>query len=194
MKIVELTRLLGKHPVGLIDVKPVATLITTSQLVGQQKRRKMTSYLKSIQLKGAVHSKGSLVNHLDTLIGKIIFFDPNQKCVTCGVDRPRWSLNNRYGLQVGHYYSRKVMPLRWDLRNCHPQCPECNARHETDHKPYTRFMLEEYGELGLSEVALIHQTSYQSGASYSKTDLQSLIIGLEKILEDKLAKSSLESN
>jgi hypothetical protein len=58
------------------------------------------------------------------------------KCVTCG---------STQGLQCSHFYSRRYLSVRFDLRNCNAQCAGCNRRHNRDRRPYERYMLKRYG-------------------------------------------------
>lgn len=45
------------------------------------------------------------------------------KCYTCD-DLKHWTM-----VQNGHYISRSHLYLRWDERNCRPQCRNCNEFH-----------------------------------------------------------------
>lgn len=65
------------------------------------------------------------------------------KCVTCG------SLQS---LQCSHFYSRRYLSIRFDLRNCNAQCAGCNRRHNRDRKPYERYMRKAYGPAAVAEL------------------------------------------
>lgn len=42
------------------------------------------------------------------------------KCFTC-TNKSHWKQ-----MHCGHFVSREQNSVRFDFRNCHPQCPECN--------------------------------------------------------------------
>ena len=73
-------------------------------------------------------------------------FRGNAKCVSCGVQKP-WK-----ELQCGHYVSRSHLSLRWDLRNCWPQCPACNIFKNGNYPNFTKYLLDNYGEEWLKEL------------------------------------------
>lgn len=56
---------------------------------------------------------------LDSLVRKILRKTESQ-CFTCGRHK------NAAILEVGHFVPRRYLATRWDLRNCHLQCLECN--------------------------------------------------------------------
>lgn len=58
------------------------------------------------------------------------------KCVSCGKRLPLKEI------QCGHYHLRKNYSTRWDFRNAHPQCPECNGHDEL--YEYSKYMFEHY--------------------------------------------------
>lgn len=61
-------------------------------------------------------------------------------CCTCGVERPVREMQN------GHFVSRKVTHLRYDERNCNPQCPSCNVFNHGELFLYGLFLDRTYGE------------------------------------------------
>lgn len=64
-------------------------------------------------------------------------------CVTCG---------KAQGLQCSHFYSRRHLAVRFDLRNCNAMCSACNRRHNRDRRPYERYMRKTYGPAVLGEL------------------------------------------
>ena len=60
----------------------------------------------------------------------------DRRCVTCGEAR---------GLQCSHFFSRRHLQTRFDLRNGHAMCAACNRRHNVDRGPYHDFMMGRYG-------------------------------------------------
>lgn len=65
------------------------------------------------------------------------------RCVTCG---------GVQGLQCSHFYSRRYLSIRFDLRNCNAMCAGCNRRHNRDRQPYERYMLKRYGAGVIAEL------------------------------------------
>lgn len=80
-------------------------------------------------------SRRRLIAELDRLTS-VIVRRRDRRCVTCGT---------ALGLQCSHFYSRRHLATRFDLRNCHAMCAECNRRHNIDQTPYHDFMLDRYG-------------------------------------------------
>ena len=87
-------------------------------------------------------SRRWLVAELDK-ITSIIVRRRDRWCVTCGSGR---------SLQCSHFYSRRYLALRFDLRNCHAMCAGCNRRHNVDPSTYRSFMLERYGPDAMAEL------------------------------------------
>jgi hypothetical protein len=87
-------------------------------------------------------SRRWLVAELDRLTS-VLVRRRDCRCVTCGETR---------GLQCSHFYSRRHLVTRFDLRNCNAMCPECNRRHNSDRTPYLDFMLGRYGAAVVNEL------------------------------------------
>lgn len=106
-------------------------------------------YAKSDQLKVKSKSKNpknerkELIKQLDQVIRDILKKQP-EICVCCK--------QYKDNLQVGHYVTRRVYALRWDLRNVARQCGGCNIRHNYDPIPYTRYILDMYGKQVLDDL------------------------------------------
>ena len=72
------------------------------------------------------------------------------KCCSC-VKIGNWF----YTMQAGHFIpkgSRGESGVRFDERNVHAQCPECNAFHQGRTLEYLDFMLERYGQEVIDEL------------------------------------------
>ena len=87
-------------------------------------------------------SRRWLVAELDRLTS-VIVRHRDRRCVTCG---------GRRNLQCSHFYSRRHLATRFDLRNCNAMCVDCNRRHNSDPAPYLRFMKERYGPEVVAEL------------------------------------------
>lgn len=73
-------------------------------------------------------------------------------CVTCG--RPiRCDKANG-----GHFIGRGCIPLRWDKRNVHCQCPGCNLYRNGAYIEYSQWFINEYGQ----DVFDIYVNKYKS--------------------------------
>jgi hypothetical protein len=87
-------------------------------------------------------SRKWLIQELDKLMS-IIVRKRDKRCVTCG---------SRQGLQCSHFYSRRYLSVRFDLRNCNAMCAGCNRRHNRDRVPYERYMRNTYEPEVLAEL------------------------------------------
>src|ERR671939_606211 len=96
------------------------------------------SYMSRSRLVERAPEEGSrkwLIAELDRLTS-VIVRKRDKRCVTCG---------SVQGLQCSHFYSRRYLCARFDLRNCNAMCASCNRRHNRDKGPYEHYMLEKYG-------------------------------------------------
>lgn len=107
--------------------------------------------IKTVKKKKRVkNERKALIKSCDDLV-RAILFKQEETCFVCGKHSGRWNpQDNPQGLQVGHFKSRVVFPLRWDLKNCHLQCSRCNYIHENDSLPFTLAMIK-HGGTGLLE-------------------------------------------
>ncbi len=87
------------------------------------------------------------------------------ECVTCG------ALKFWKELQCGHYYSRKWTALRWDERNCWPQCLVCNVFLGGNYPSYARYMLSELGQKTLDDLDSAHRVT----TKLSRADVEAMI-------------------
>jgi Bacteriophage Lambda NinG protein len=98
-------------------------------------RRSFLSRSPFVARPPATGSRRWLIAELDTYMALIVR-RRDRRCVTCGA---------RQGLQCSHFYSRRYLATRFDLRNCNLMCVGCNRRHNEDPAPYLQFMLARYG-------------------------------------------------
>jgi hypothetical protein len=112
-------------------------------------------------------SRKWLVAELDRLTSLIVR-GRDGRCVTCGSSQ---------GLQCSHFYSRRYLAIRFDLRNCNAMCSGCNRRHNTDRKPYERYMLETYGQNVVAELDRLRMSLQK----ITDEELQHLLIQYEAI-------------
>jgi Bacteriophage Lambda NinG protein len=107
-----------------------------------------------------VGSRRWLVAELDRLTSLIVR-RRDRRCVTCGETK---------GLQCSHFYSRRHLAVRFDLRNTNAMCSACNRRHNSDPSAYLAFMAERYGP-GVVE------------------ELEELEAGTDKITDEDLSRT-----
>lgn len=129
--------------------------------------------------KAKTKSKKKLVEQLDRLYSKYIRLkeakDGWNTCFTCGAHYPVEKL------QCGHYHSRRIMSLRWDDLNCHPQCVSCNMFKEGNKPIYAIKLIEKYGE------DILEHLFKRSNKTVSLTnqDLEIMIDKYKIILEEQ---------
>lgn len=68
------------------------------------------------------------------------------KCVTCG-EMWRWQM-----IHNGHYVDRRHIGTRYDERNCHSQCFNCNVGLRGNLSKYKRAIIRLYGVSVLEEL------------------------------------------
>src|SRR5215203_1886453 len=103
------------------------------------------AYMSRSRLVERAPEEGSrrwLVAELDR-VTSLVVRGRDGRCVTCGSSQ---------GLQCSHFYSRRYLSIRFDLRNCNAMCSDCNRRHNRDRRPYERYMLKTYGQGVVAEL------------------------------------------
>ena len=103
------------------------------------------AYMSRSRLVERPREEGSrkwLIAELDKYTS-IIVRQRDKRCVTCG---------SVQSLQCSHFYSRRYLPTRFDLRNCNAMCSACNRRHNRDRRPYERYMRKRYGLAVIAEL------------------------------------------
>lgn len=119
--------------------------------------------------------RSKLIKECDRLVTDILFTTRPHECVTCHIRQERFHpINNSYGLQCGHYITRTVFPLRWNLKNCNLQCSRCNFNHENNILPYTIYMVKTYGEDTLQEFDLLVREYKQKAKTMPTTEIREI--------------------
>lgn len=98
------------------------------------------------------------IRQRDTVNGRVI-------CFTCG---KKMTFQES---QCGHFMHREHMPTRYDERNCHAVCEECNCYDGYHNQTYYQRMLWKYGA---KEVELIEAKSLGL-QKFMRHELQDLI-------------------
>lgn len=127
-------------------------------------------------------SDKSLTNKLDDAFRKAMRrVKPRTTCFVCGREVGYFAPKTEpYGLQVGHFISRSVFPLRWDFENCEFVCSSCNKNHENNILPHTQAILRNYGAELVDTLNTRWQVSKQKAKSFSRAEKLEL---LEKLNE-----------
>lgn len=132
-----------------------------------------TSYIKRSRLRPrpyhSVTTRAGLIQLADILMSKYVRWRDGQ-CVCCG------STEN---LQAGHFYSRRYLAIRWDDRNVHAQCANCNLTHTYNIWPYLNFLHDKYGEDALQE---IHELRMNAKIKVTDAQIQERIAELKGLL------------
>lgn len=85
-------------------------------------------------------NRKELIKKADEVFSKWIRKRDFGRCFTCGSIYPISDMDN------GHFVPRDCMPLRYDEKNCHAQCKQCNQFKGGEPKAYRRALVEKYGE------------------------------------------------
>lgn len=105
-------------------------------------RRAFMSRSRLVERPRAEGSRKWLIAELDKYTSLIVRRRDN-RCVTC---------DSVQSLQCSHFYSRRYLTIRFDLRNCNAMCAGCNRRHNRDRRPYERYMRKAYGPAVVAEL------------------------------------------
>lgn len=106
---------------------------------------------------GKYKNRGGLIAKLDKIYSWYLKesrqINGQASCITC--DR----VFNAYSMDCGHYVSRRFMVLRYDERNTHLQCINCNRFQQGNIDVYTIKMIHMYGPEILDEFAKMRNSS-----------------------------------
>ncbi len=148
----------------------------------------MIGYLKGTQTgektkkrrKKASSERKKLIKLCDALVREIVF-TLEDRCFVTGVQAGRWNpQENPNGLQLSHFVTRTVFPLRWDLTNCHLTTAAVNYTHENNALPYTLAMLEKYGKEGLEYLQTKHTEYKQRAKTMTTVELREVYEQLQR--------------
>lgn len=90
-------------------------------------------------------TKNEKIKKLDSLFSKYVrlaYADDAGyvECFTCG-KKLHWTR-----IQNGHFHSRRHMVLRFDTKNCFPQCNECNVVKSGNLEEFRKRLIARFGE------------------------------------------------
>lgn len=93
----------------------------------------------------SLDTRKGLIDALDQVVSLIVR-KRDGVCITCGEARPEL-------LTCSHFYSRRWLNVRFDLRNVACQCWNCNANvHAVNPWPYTSWFLDTYSTDVMAEL------------------------------------------
>lgn len=87
-------------------------------------------------------SKSSIIKKIDKVFSQYIRKRDRFTCCTCGL------VGMNLNMDCGHFVDKSVcgLDLRWDEKNCHAQCRNCNRFLNGNKDKYKEFMIKKYGE------------------------------------------------
>ena len=103
-----------------------------------------------------VSRRKQLIKELDTVFSRYIRRKASNNgvamCVTCA-KFDSWKL-----MDCGHFIVRGKIGTRFDEKNCHVQCRDCNRMKQGNMKRYERYMKAKYGQKVIDELKLKAKT------------------------------------
>lgn len=120
------------------------------------------------KIKPKLPTRKSLVKKLDKALWDLLK-EAEPFCVTCNK-----TIDSGAKFAPGHYITRGVYALRWDLNNVHTQCWGCNFKHEYDPLPYTLYLQKRYGP----EIFDYFNDKRRVHTKFSNSDLLGILGGL----------------
>jgi hypothetical protein len=128
------------------------------------------SYDKAVaKERGELPAVQILIDDLDIIFSQLIRLSHADEhgmvqCYTCPTIK-HWK-----HMQCGHFVSRAKMPTRFSVKNCKPQCKDCNEHNGGNEKVYAeRMEAEEPGIVG------ILQEQARGIQDYGRDELKALI-------------------
>lgn len=119
------------------------------------------------------NKRQSLIKKLDTLISRKVRERDNWTCVRC---LKKYTPPTK-ALHCSHYYSRRKLGTRWDMRNLDALCYGCHRLVEGDKQGwYTTFKKKQLGE----EQFNILETIANMPTKFTTIDLNLLLSTIEK--------------
>lgn len=109
----------------------------------------------------------------------------DQKCTKCGGFYDRKTKTNPENLTPGHLWSRVAHSVKWDLRNVHAQCGNCNFQHEFDPYPFQEYFRRIFGQEAYDQL----HYDYVHTRPYKTFELQELLETLKKKFDYLLSKA-----
>lgn len=117
------------------------------------------------------------VAKLDSLFSQVIHkeneHDGQGECFTCDV------ILNIELLQAGHMFPRRYMNIRWDRRNVHLQCNDCNVVKSGNYEVYRSRFIEIYGQDAYDQLIVDRDRPF----TLNLADLKSQIEACRSVLQ-----------
>ena len=145
------------------------------------KRKRSTPTERQRKIKAIDRDFSLLIRALNSSKGMVI-------CFTCdkvmlwkggkGVNRA----------ENGHLFSRKSLCLRWDKKNCEPQCNYCNSHLSGNYEVFKDRYINKYGQQQYDKITL---TFHQKICKYNITELETIHKEIRKELNGILKRKNL---
>lgn len=111
-------------------------------------------------LRTPVSQRKQYIKELDSIFSKYIRLKASKNgvamCVTCA-KFDSWKF-----MDCGHFIVRGKIGTRFDERNCHVQCRDCNRLKQGNMKRYEQYMKAKYGPKILDELKVKSKTSLKT--------------------------------
>lgn len=108
-------------------------------------RRTLPKRSRFIPRRHSIQTRKGVIEELDR-VTSLIVRKRDVVCITCGEGRPEL-------LTASHFYSRRWINIRFDLRNVACQCLNCNCIiHVSNPWPYTNWFLDTYSTDVMAEL------------------------------------------
>jgi hypothetical protein len=120
-----------------------------------------------------------LTKALDNLVREILKLKyPEGRCFVSG-NVYGWfhPQKNPRGCQVGHYISRRIYTLRWDLLNVFPQGAKENREHQFNTLPFTSRIIQVHGNKRIEYLDNVYK-KYKAQGGMSLTEKRLLHLSL----------------
>lgn len=89
-------------------------------------------------------------------------------------------------MQNGHYITRSIKYLRWELDNCRPQCFVCNMRNQGMSHLFRERLVEQLGEDRLKDMELLAKELFKEKDDF----IEAKILGITILCESRDIKTS----
>ena len=122
------------------------------QTIPQLKKKLDKVFSKYIRLRDALITTGTKTHAI---------------CISCGKRK-----DQKYEMDAGHYVGRGAGATRYDERNVHAQCKQCNGFGPTAHQDYHKAIIKMYGEDVVEELIILGKQTYKFDRDWLKEQVK----------------------
>lgn len=133
---------------------------------GKKYERERNELLKEIERVKENKKLSNLLENTKNDVHKYIRKRDREKpCISCGAN---WHSD----FHAGHFYKAELYStLRFDFRNIHGQCPQCNLRKDGAHAEYRIGLIKRYGEDYVREIDDLAMKDKQTNHKWDREEL-----------------------